>query len=108
MSHRVNLHVCGAPVVAAPVNRNLDRGLSDEGSFHQVQCCFDNQTLHRSIVGFATRIAQREIREREPWNGTFLDDVSSAADDNRWYSGLFDNTCNQTHGLVTHRSKWDQ
>jgi len=54
------------------------------------------------------RITQRKVNENEARDPGLLDDVSGAPDDHRCDSCCLEATGDQTHGLVAHRSKWNE
>lgn len=61
--------------------------------------------LHGGIIRFAARIAQGKVGEYKTGNAALLYDIPRRAEYHRWQTVLFKVSSDQTHGLVTHRSK---
>lgn len=101
-------HEGRAPVVARPSMRRLDGGPRGDSGFGDGKCEQHDLALHVDDAGLAARIAEWKVDEHEPWDSGLLDDVAGTADDDGRNAGRFEMAGDQTHGLVTHRSKWDE
>ena len=103
-----NVHVHRSPFVASPVevesaghSRRNRRGEQLEGSSNGVSLLFD-------VVGATRWITKWVVDENKTRHTDGFDNVLGAANNDGSDAGLFEGTCNQTHGLVTHRSKRNQ
>ena len=68
----------------------------------------DDLHLHLVIVGFTARIPQGKIGIKVSWYATVGNYVIRRANYQRWKSIGFEVASNQTHGLVTNRSQWNE
>ncbi len=98
-------HERSPPIVVPPPMRGLDGGAGSDRRGRHSQRQVDDVALHRGIARLAARVAEREVNEEEPRDARFLHDVPGTPDDDRRDAGFFQTSRNQTHGLVTHRSK---
>lgn len=60
------------------------------------------------VVRGTNRVAQGQVREREPRNPDLVDDVACRTEDQCGNACGFEMACGQTDRLVTDRSKRDQ
>ena len=94
--------------VVAPDERCLNRRSRQRCALQDVERVPDDAALHLRIPGFAAGIPEREVAEQEPRNAALLDDVARRAHHHGRDAVLFQVPRDQTHGLVTHRSEWNE
>ncbi|MGB0752226.1 MAG: hypothetical protein ACPGQI_09720 [Gammaproteobacteria bacterium] len=75
-----------------------------EAWFTPTMSKFDGERLRRFIVGSSSRVAQWKIAEQKARYTSSFNNVFSASHNNSGNAIFFQVTCDQTHGLVTHRS----
>ncbi len=92
----------------APGKRALLSGAGFTGFLQQRQTQFDHLPLHRLVPRFPTGIPQRKVREQESRNTAVFDYVATGTQDHRADAALLQDSCDQTHGLVTYRSQRHQ
>ena len=100
-----NMHVDRSPLVATPLQIKPACHPWSDGCCDQLESSFDCAALLVDLAWAPYRIAQWEVNEYEARHASCFDDVLGTAHDDGRYSGLFQMSCNQTHGLVTYRSK---
>lgn len=101
-------HERRSPVVVRPAVGSLHGGAWHRGRLDDAEREIDDRSLVVGVEGAARRVAERVVDEEEAGDPALLDDVTGRTDDDGGDSGGFEATCDQTHGLVTDRSKWDE
>ncbi len=96
------------PIVVAPPLRRLNRCSRRDRRRRNLERERRDVMLHSAVIGLAARVAEREIDEQESRHPCLLDDVAGAPDHHGRDSRCLQPTRSQTHGLVTHRSKWNE
>ena len=65
----------------------------------------DDRRLHVAVPWVSTRVAKRKVGEQETWHAAVFDDVFCRTDNNCRNAVFLKMPGDQTHGLVTDRSK---
>lgn len=103
-----NMHVDRAPLVAAPLQIKPAGHPWCDRCCDQLECGLNRMKLLGDLAWVPHGIAQWEVDEYEAGYACCFDDVLSTAHDDCSYASFFKMSCNQTHGLVTYRSKRHQ
>jgi hypothetical protein len=103
-----NVHVDRSPFVATPLQIKPAGHPRCDSCGDQLERSFDCITLLGDLAWAAHGIAQWEVDKYEARYACCFDDVLGTTYNDRSYAGLFKVSRNQTHGLVTYRSKRHQ
>lgn len=103
-----NVHVHGSPLVAAPVEIKAPGHTGRDRRGEQFEGGLDGVALLGQLAGSTQRVAKWIVNKHEAGNTCGLDDVLCATNNHGGDTGFFEMPCNQTHGLVTDRSKRHQ
>ena len=103
-----DLHEGLAPIVAPPPMRSLNGRAWTDRRLGHAERERDDRALHLTVTRLAARVSEREVDEDETRDTGLFDDVSSAPDDHGGDAGFFESTGDQTHGLVTDGSEWNE
>ncbi len=91
--------------IFAPNDGALDCGARQTCALEKVEGVAGDCALHFRVFRSAHGIAKRKIAEEETRDAAFLHNVSCRSSDDGRNAGFFEMTRDQTHGLVTNRSK---
>ena len=102
------MHVDIAPFVASPFEAETPRRSRSDCSYDQLERRRSDLSLLVGVAGASSRVAERVVDVQQARNTSGFDDVLGTPDDHGGNAGFLDMACDQTHGLVTHRSKGNE
>ena len=91
--------------IVFPFKRRSHGGAWHRGGIEQRQRQPHGLSLHVGIPRVSAGVSQREVAENEAGHAAMLHDILGGADDDGGNAVGFEMTGDQTHGLVTDRSK---
>ena len=103
-----HVHIHRPPFVAAPCVGHAPGHTRSYCRRDQLKRCLDRAALLSDLAGASDRITQRIVNEDKPRDSCGFDNVLGATDNHGRDTSFFEMTCDQTHGLMTDRSKRHQ
>lgn len=104
---QVNAAISGAPIriILFPAIGRHHCGAPNLRNFQELEGLADKDLLHIAVPGITAGIAERKVCEKETRYTAMLHHIHRRADDRGRDAVCFEMSGDQTHGLVTDRSK---